>query len=84
MMPFLLLAAEKKTSFFWTSQTNFGPSYIVRALSVGNFDQFLTPSPLPIADVVYGRPPKYLSKQEICDMLIYHFVLFYIFRSDWP
>ena len=25
-------------------------------LSVGNFDQFLTPSPLPIADVVYGQP----------------------------
>ena len=25
-------------------------------LSVGNFDQFLTPPPLPIADVVYGRP----------------------------
>ena len=26
-------------------------------LSVGNFDQFLTPPPLPIADVVYGWPP---------------------------
>ena len=26
-------------------------------LSVVNFDQFLTPRPLPIADVVYGRPP---------------------------
>ena len=25
-------------------------------LSVGNFDKFLTPPPLPIADVVYGRP----------------------------
>ena len=26
-------------------------------LSIGNFDQFFTPPPLPIADVVYGRPP---------------------------
>ena len=25
-------------------------------LSVGNFDQFLTPPPLPIANVVYGLP----------------------------
>ena len=33
-------------------------------LYVGNFDQFLTPPPLPIADVVYGRPlsPKNASK----------------------
>ena len=30
-------------------------------LLLGNFDQFLTPLPLPIADVVYGRPLLNLS-----------------------
>ena len=29
---FTAQAAEKKTSFWWASQTNFGPSYFVRAL----------------------------------------------------
>ena len=40
-------------SGFLTPQPHVG-SFLV--LSVGNLDQFLTPSPLPIADVVYGRP----------------------------
>ena len=36
-------------------------SAVFLALSIGNFDQFLTPqgpSPLKIAFVVYGRAPK--------------------------
>ena len=38
---------------FWHPLPNIG-SFLV--LSFGNFDQFLTPPLLPMADVVYGRP----------------------------
>ena len=37
---------------------------IFLVLSVGNFDQFLTPPPLPIDDVFYGRP---LGEKRISD-----------------
>ena len=47
---------KQRRQFFWIFDTplpHFG-TFLVLKVSMGNFDQFLTP--LPIADVVYGRP----------------------------
>ena len=47
---------RRQFQLFWIFVTPLAHvgSFIVQ--SVGNFDQFLTPPPLPIANVVYGRP----------------------------
>ena len=47
---------KRRRHFFWIFDTPLPHVGSFLKLSVSNFDQFLTPPPLPIADVFYGQP----------------------------
>ena len=55
---------KRRRQFFWIFNTPFPHVGSFLVLSVSNLDQFLTPSPLQIADVVYGRPHTGLNGKE--------------------
>ena len=47
---------KRSRQFFRIFDTSLPHVGTFLVLAVGNFDQFFDPSPLPIAEVVYGRP----------------------------
>ena len=47
---------KQRRQFFQIFETPLPHVDSFLVLSVGNFDQFLTPPPLPITDIVYGWP----------------------------
>ena len=64
---------KRRRRFFWIFDTPLLHVDIFLVLSVGNFDQFLTPPSLPIEDVVYWRP---LRVSSVCTIFLGLYVPF--------
>jgi hypothetical protein len=66
MMSFIQLAFEKRPYSWWTSQTNFGPSYFVRAL-IDEAGCFLERDSVKLKDSYSGEVKKTLNtfKNEV-------------------
>ena len=52
---------KQRRQFFWTLWHAPPPYRQFLVPSGGNFDQFLTPPPIPIADVVYVQPQNWIT-----------------------